>query len=263
APEVVERKVKAQLNKLTKENFMDIAAEVLKVCDLCVNFTDGRILKQVVKILYDKAVDEQQYGDMYASLVLYLVTKVSSDIIDKEFTTKDGNPLSGGLVLRRYLVLQCQHAFESGWSVQMEQPEDKVITMEDMMSDQYYHLVRAKRRGLGLAKFIGCLFINKLIRPPVIKQCLVSLLGDLENPTEELCESAIMLLKTIGSTMEKDPEMKLELDTYMMRVKHLSELKSKLPSRVRFALMDLILLREKKQWVDKSASVPMTIADLH
>ncbi len=57
----------------------------------------------------------------------------------------------------------------------MRRMEDKLPTNEDgtpiepeMMSDEYYAMVAAKRRGLGLVKFIGHLYILNMLNDQVI-----------------------------------------------------------------------------------------------
>lgn len=68
APEIVNRKVKALLNKLTMENFDSISNQILDWANKSEQETDGRILRQVIALIFEKATDEAAWSEMYALL---------------------------------------------------------------------------------------------------------------------------------------------------------------------------------------------------
>ncbi|KAM6502679.1 hypothetical protein JOM56_002656 [Amanita muscaria] len=67
-PEVVDRKVKALLNKLTMENFDSISDQIIQWANRSENQKDGRTLAQVVRLVLGKATDEAMWSEMYARL---------------------------------------------------------------------------------------------------------------------------------------------------------------------------------------------------
>lgn len=185
APATVERKVKALLNKLTVENFESIAGQILAWADKSMNEQDGRILKQVIALIFEKATDEATWSGLYAKLCLFLHAKINPQVADHTLPPETtGQPTAGGRLFRRYLLTRCQQDYEKGWAqkesatlaakgkeaedkTKKEQAEkdaeaagvDKEVATKGVdFSDEYYAAEKAKRRGLGLVKFIGELF---------------------------------------------------------------------------------------------------------
>lgn len=88
---VAEKKVKAILNKMTKEKFDRLSAQMLEIPIL-----SYEILTMMIDFVYDKAIDEPSFGDMYADLCVRLSETVQGNkfvhIIesDEEPPTDDG-----------------------------------------------------------------------------------------------------------------------------------------------------------------------------
>lgn len=80
------------------------------------------------------------------------------DIKDENIRDKSGNVVAGGSLFRKYLLNRCQEEFERGWKVNLPPKPEGVTEEAAMMSDEYYQAAAAKRRGLGLVKFIGELY---------------------------------------------------------------------------------------------------------
>lgn len=64
---VAEKKVKSILNKMTKEKFQKLAKDM---CEIPLESYD--ILVMIIKRVYEKAIDEPSFGDMYADLCVSL-----------------------------------------------------------------------------------------------------------------------------------------------------------------------------------------------
>lgn len=106
-------------------------------------------------------------------------------------TAQGQSPPSGGSLFRKYLLNRCQEDYEKGWSErqrtanaaasQAEEDKAKLESNEaskaeaekaaeegttsksepkeaEILSDEYYAAQKAKRRGLGLVRFIGELY---------------------------------------------------------------------------------------------------------
>ena len=112
SPEFIEKKVKGLLNKLTIDKFESISNQILEFANKSENEEDGRTLRQVIKLIFDKATDEAVWSEMYARLCRKLLDSLSDKIVDK---SQQSN-MSGGLLFRKYLLTRCQEDFERGWS---------------------------------------------------------------------------------------------------------------------------------------------------
>lgn len=71
----------------------------------------------------------------------------------------------------------------------------------ELMSDEYYEIMGAKRRGLGLIRFIGELYFLEMLTENIIERCIRRLLSN-DNPSEEVIESICQLLTTVGKTLD-------------------------------------------------------------
>ncbi|KAJ9120298.1 hypothetical protein QFC22_003198 [Naganishia vaughanmartiniae] len=254
SPEFVERKVKGLLNKLTAEKFDSISNQILEWANKSVTETDGQTLRLVIKLIFEKAKDEQFWSSMYAKLCRKLWQDINPDVQDAEMTGADGKPLSGGLLFRKYLLNRCQEDFEKGWkqkadasAAAKEKAADDQLKKaahdaaveagneveEFKFSDEYYAEQAAKRQGLGLVKFVGELFKLEMLSTRVIHACIVKLLANVVDPDEEDVESLCQLLTTVGAKLEAQPKMSQQVGLYMQRMDDLRN-SEHLSSRIRF-----------------------------
>ncbi|KAG9054712.1 hypothetical protein FS842_004360 [Serendipita sp. 407] len=278
SPEYVDRKVKALLNKLTMEKFDSISLQILEWANRSVNENDGRTLIQVIRLVFEKATDEATWSEMYARLCRFLMERISQDVRDEGIKNADGKPIAGGNLFRKYLLNRCQEDFERGWSAReaavqaaASKAEDdkaaaaaaeKAGTGEEVLySDEYYAAQKAKRRGLGLVKFIGELFKLQMLTERIMHECIKKLLSNVENPEEEEIESLCKLLTTVGQALDT-PKAKSHMDIYFSRMQELAN-NGQISSRIQFMLLDIIELRTRK-WVTRNqVAAPTTIAEVH
>jgi len=166
SPEVVQRKVKSLLNKLTLEKFDKITDQILEIASQSKQETDGRTLRQIIQLTFEKATDEPNFSEMYALFCRKIMETIDPNITDPTVLNKDGQPLTGGQLFRKYLLNRCQEEFERGWKVNLPpKPDENASGKEaELLSEAYYAAAKAKRQGLGLVQFIGELFkLNMLI----------------------------------------------------------------------------------------------------
>ncbi|ORX73827.1 ARM repeat-containing protein, partial [Linderina pennispora] len=245
----IDRKIRALLNKLTLDNFDDVSDDLLKWGNKSAAETDGRILRHLIMLVFQKATDEPTWASMYARLCHKLMTQTNPDVEDHSLMTKEGKFLSGGYLVRKYLLTKCQEDFERGWKVDMP---------EDLESEEYYEAAKIKRRGLGLVKFIGELFLLDMLTERIMHECVKRLLSNVETPEEEETESLAKLITTVGKKLDRD-QAKSYMDAYFQRIDTMAKNK-KLNSRIRFMLRDVMDLRAAK-WVNRTkADGPKTIA---
>ncbi|KAG8832145.1 hypothetical protein FRC17_001935 [Serendipita sp. 399] len=265
-PEIVERKVKALLNKLSMEKFDSISDQIVAWANKSEAETDGQTLTLVIKLVFEKATDEATWSSMYALLCKKMLEEISPGVTDENIRDKTGKLIVGGQLFRQYLLSRCQADFERGWSARetLEEQQTAVAAAsgvapgEEVFSDEYYALQKVKRRGLGLVKFIGELFKLQMLTERIMHRCILKLLDE---PAEEDIESVCQLLKTVGLALS-GPKGKESMEMYFGRMKELSQ-DPNVSQRIRFMLMDVIDLRARN-WVSKTQiAAPSTLAQVH
>jgi len=111
APDMVQRKVKAALNKMTPDKFDKISDQILEIAGQSKDETDGRTLRQVIQLTFEKACDESHWSSMYAKFCSRMLQTMSTEIKDENVRDKHGQPVVGGALFRKYLLNRCQEEF--------------------------------------------------------------------------------------------------------------------------------------------------------
>jgi translation initiation factor 4G len=226
-PEMVHRKVTALLTKLTMERFDSISDQIIQWANKSVNEKDGRTLIQVVRLTFEKAVDEAALSEIYARLCRKMMEQISPDVQDDGIKNQDGMPIAGGQLFRKYLLHRCQEDFERGWFTKeatavVTANKKKGTEEAELYSDESYPAQKARRQALGLIKFIGELFKLQMLTERIMHECVKKLLGNVENPEEEEIESLCQLLTTAGQLLDT-PKARAHMDVYFTRMKELGK----------------------------------------
>ncbi|SMN20994.1 similar to Saccharomyces cerevisiae YGR162W TIF4631 Translation initiation factor eIF4G, subunit of the mRNA cap-binding protein complex (eIF4F) that also contains eIF4E (Cdc33p) [Maudiozyma saulgeensis] len=263
----IESKMKSLLNKLTLEKFDTISVDILDLANLSRFETDGSTLKTVIEQVFLKACDEPHWSSMYAQLCGKVVKELDPEIADE---TNEGR--SGPKLVLHYLVDRCHTEFQKGWTDKLPTNEDGSPLEPEMMSDEYYQAAAAKRRGLGLVRFIGYLYRLNLLSGKMMFECFRRLMKDLnDNPSEDVLESVVELLDTVGEQFETDSfnagpavlEGSALLDSLFSIISSLVK-EDDISNRMKFKLLDIIELREEKNWNNgKKDAGPKTIQQIH
>jgi translation initiation factor 4G len=261
APDMVQRKVKAALNKMTPDKFDKISDQILEIAGQSKDETDGRTLRQVIQLTFEKACDESHWSSMYAKFCSRMLQTMSTEIKDENVRDKHGNPVVGGALFRKYLLNRCQEEFERGWEVNLpEAPEGEKEAK--LLSDEYYIAAAAKRKGLGLIQFIGELYKLGMLTLRIMHECVLKLLDFEGLPDEAAIESLVKLLRTVGATMESAEAGPKMINMYFERIEKVMNMEG-LPSRMHFMLLDTVDMR-KSGWKSKDIlKGPKTIAEIH
>jgi len=265
SPAMVDRKVKALLNKLTMENFDSISKQILTWANKSEAETDGQTLRQVIRLVFEKATDEAHWSSMYARLCRLMMEQLSTKIEDEKILDNKGQPVTGGGLFRKYLLNRCQEDFERGWAARAattaaakskevddnaikdandkaaaaaaeeEGAEPKPKEEAALMSDEYYAAQKAKRQGLGLVRLIGELFKLGMLTERIMHVCIKQLLSDVSNPEEEDIESLCRLLTTVGKQLDT-PKSRGHMDIYIQRMREMSD-NPTVSSRMKFMIL--------------------------
>jgi len=251
SPEMVDRKVKSLLNRLTMERFDSISDQIILWANKSVNEKDGRTLIQVIRLVFEKATDEAAWSEMYARLCRKMMEQISPDVQDDGIKNQEGRPIAGGQLFRKYLLNRCQEDFERGWFAKeatvaaaatkasdgqaTKTANKKKGTVEaGLYSDEHYAVQKAERQGLGLIKFIGELFKVQMLTERIMHECVKKLLVNVENPEEEEIKSLCQLLKTVGQLLDTQ-KARAHMDVYFTRMKELGK-STNVSSRMQFML---------------------------
>jgi hypothetical protein len=237
APEVVDRKVKALLNKLTMEKFDSISDQIIQWANRSETQKDGRTLIQVIRLVFEKATDEATWSEMYARLCRKMMEQISTNVHDVGIKTAQGKPIAGGQLIRKYLVNRCQEDFER-WVAKEAAAAAAAIKAKEhqsikdanerngtdevaLYSEEYYIAQKAKRQGLGLIKFIGELFKLQMLTERIMHECIKKLLGNVHDPEEEEIEGLCTLITTVGLLLDTQ-RGRAHMDVYFQRMKGLT-----------------------------------------
>ena len=264
--EVVERKVKALLNKLTMERFESISNQIIAWANKSEKEKDGRTLVQVIKLVFETATNEAIFSEMYARLCRKMMEQISPKVQDDGLKNSEGKPFAGGNLFRKYLLNRCQEDFERGWvakeatataaagkstadqTVKEANEKTKGGEESELYWYEYYAAAKAKRRGLGLVRFIGELFKMQMLTERIMHECIKKLLANVENPEEEEIKSLRELLFTVGSLLDT-PKARAHLDVYFSRMRELTKNKN-VNARTVFILQVCIYIPVHSMYID-------------
>lgn len=252
--EALIKKARGMLNKLTPQNFEKISSEFLEL-----KIDTEEKLRKLIELIFDKAVDEPAFCEQYAMLC-----KNMSGI-----TIKDDNGKS--IKFNTLLLERCQTCFETDKYkdinlAEREQaieectnPEKKQQMIEEL--DDEKRLVRKK--SLGNIKLIGALYKNDRLKAEIMELCIETLI---QNNDEDSFECLCSLLKSIGQKYEKsiNSGQKQKFNQNMNTLEKVIKA-NKIPSRIKFLIMDVLDMRREGWKLRKLQDVnkPKTIEEVH
>jgi len=78
---------------------------------------EGRLsnLIQVIKLVFEKVIDEATWSEMYAHLGRKMMEQISPKVQVNGIKNNDGKPITGGQLFCKYLLNRCQEDFERSW----------------------------------------------------------------------------------------------------------------------------------------------------
>ncbi|KAF9486007.1 ARM repeat-containing protein [Pholiota conissans] len=256
SPEMVNRKVKGLLNKLTMKKFNSISDQIITWANEMEGDKKSHTLIRISILVFEKAMDEAgMYAEMYARLCRKIVEQTSLKMQDDDIRDYEGKPFDGGQPFRDCLFILCWVYIEWGRMAKQTIAPTAVakVDVDRTVNDvnaKYYAAQKAKRQGLGLIKFIGELFKLQVLTEHVMHEYVKKLLDNIDNPEEEVIESLCKLLTTVGEILDH-PESRAHLDVYFSRMKQLMK-SPNINSRMQYMLLDVIELRERK-WVSRTS----------
>uniref|UniRef100_A0A8C0V4T4 Eukaryotic translation initiation factor 4 gamma 2 n=1 Tax=Cyanistes caeruleus TaxID=156563 RepID=A0A8C0V4T4_CYACU len=222
------RKVRGILNKLTPEKFDKLCLELLNV-----GVESKLILKGVILLIVDKALEEPKYSSLYAQLCL----RLAEDAPNFDGPSAESHPgQKQSTTFRRLLISKLQDEFENRTrNVDIYDKHDGPLLPEEEEQRAI-----AKIKMLGNIKFIGELGKLDLIHESILHKCIKTLLEkkkrvQLKDMGEDL-ECLCQIMRTVGPRLDHAKAKSL-MDQYFARMRSLMSSKE-LPARIRFLLQD-------------------------
>ncbi|TFY73543.1 hypothetical protein EWM64_g10469, partial [Hericium alpestre] len=249
--EIVGGKVKALLNKLTMERFDSISDQIIQCANKAENENDGRMLIQVVRLIFEHTIDGELFCEMFACLCRKMMEMISpKEDFEHGWVQKEATATAA---LTKATGDQATNDVSTG--KEGKKGED------ELFSNEYYAAQKAKRHRLGLIRFIGELFKLQMLTEHAMHEDIKKLLSNVEKPEEGKIESLCKFLTTVGQMLDTQ-KAHAHMDVYFSHVNEL--LKSgNVNLRMQFMLQDVIELRAHN-WVPRNqAASPTTIAQIH
>ncbi|XP_050429511.1 eukaryotic translation initiation factor 4 gamma 3-like isoform X2 [Adelges cooleyi] len=233
--EDVNKNVRSILNKITPEN-KDSLTDTFKALPI----DSYERLEKTIDLVFEKAIEEQSFAPLYASLC-HAMQGVQ--------VNTDGKTTS----FKKLIISKCQSLFELDKAQEMDSAKKlaEINSCKDpdkkkeLQTEFEENERRLRKRSVGNCRFIGELFKQKILTPNIMLYCIVNLVTKHdEEPLECLCN----LLKTVGKELEQTYNLNETFDK--LRGLTSKEMKSKIPSRIRFMIQDVIDLRKDK-WIPR------------
>lgn len=239
--DMVFRKVRGILNKLTPEKFKKLSDDLLHV-----ELQSSVILRGVIFLIFEKALEEPKYSSMYAQLC----KRLSEEAPNYE-------PADQPCTFRLLLLNNCKLEFES----RKKAIEQANYTNCENVEEEEERRQLAKRKMLGNIKFMGELGKLEILSPSILHKCIKELLTRRNQDTspEEDLECLCQILRTCGRILDTNQGKNL-MNQYFERMRKFAD-NQNLQPRIRFMLKDVIDLRQDG-WVPRKATVvegPMPI----
>jgi len=201
------------------------------------------VIKGVIFLVFEKALDEPKYSSMYAQLCKRLSENAPNfDPPDTKNTT-----------FKRILLSNCRHEFENRAAVSSayEKRNGKLSPEEQEAKDL------AKRKMLGNIKFIGELGKLEILHDSILHRCCEQLLvGRRKQAAHEQIEDIeclAQIMKTCGRLLDTQ-KAKVRMDQYFERINNIID-NPEIPTRIKFLLQDINEMRENK-WLPRKLKTP-------
>ncbi|XXQ34964.1 MI domain-containing protein [Plasmodiophora brassicae] len=233
--ELVLRQVQSILNKLTPEKFSKLVQQLV---DLITDNVEH--LEMVIGLVFDKAVGEYAFANMYADLCSHLSAR---------FAKMEGETAK----FRNIILARCKYEFDN---------RAKIEDFQDMESEEERSpaITKARRRSRGLVSFIGHLYNRDLLHYSIMRICLATLCPNAENAVEWDIEDMCILWGVFGKKFAaRQPRI---VDICFDIIQSIIA-DRKMPSRIIFMLQDLVDLRANRWEPRREVVVASTIAEVH
>jgi translation initiation factor 4G len=109
------QQVQGLLNKLRMKNFNSISDQIITWVNKSDTEKDRKTLKGVIRLVFEKAIDDATQSEMYASLCRKMIRQISPRFVDDGVKDAKDMPIGGAHLFSKYLLNRCQEDLECRW----------------------------------------------------------------------------------------------------------------------------------------------------
>jgi translation initiation factor 4G len=228
--------VRSNLNKLTPENFDVLLPKFLEI-----TVASLATLNSIADILFEKAVFESVFCELYVSLLVKINDGLPS-FCDDGVPCAWEEQSSANVNLVRLICRRCFSSFKDGATLSPIDPE----LLDDEVREERARKMR--RKELGAFVLIGELYKIGILSADVIFSCIDASLQPLDGSYKDV-EAACVLVRSCGAALDKAEAD--QLAAVLSRFKRL-ELTETSQSRLRFMVLDVVE-ESGKRWNSRLA----------
>jgi hypothetical protein len=222
------RQVMSLLNKLTVDSFGAITNQISEI-----EISQPWQMDVVIGLIFDKAVVEHKFSEMYAEMCKKLrTTWPELTGVDSE----TGAPVP--VTFTRAIIEKCQVEFDAIPDT-LEPTESEITRARGDPQDLEMFMLKKKERILGNMKFIAQLFLMRILSSRVVRSVVEQLLYRREEPEEHYIECVGILLHNIGSTLYETESGRAYISQFVEKMKDLCG-RSNYGKRIKFLMKDVI-----------------------
>ena len=234
------RQVMSQLNKITVDSFQAITNQIAEI-----EISQPWQMDVVIGLIFDKAVVEHGYSEMYAEMCKKLRT-TWPELTGVDQETGQTVPVT----FTRAIIEKCQVEFDNIPDT-LEPTEADIAKARGNPEDLELFMTKRKERILGNMKFIAQLFLMRILSSRVIRSVVEQLLFRTDEPEEHYIECVGILLHNIGSTLMDSESGRAYVGQFVERMRELIN-RDCYGKRIKFMMQDVIDAAEAG-WAGKHA----------
>ena len=256
ADEAVTKQVQSALNKLSPDNYVQILTGLQNE-----QFLEEAPVQKFVELVFCKALQEPAYSMIYARLC-YDMARYEVQMVQRQLedNADGGSPtIRARSRFRDVIVERTQKEFEFEND---DREMEEVANCQDPEEKEEL-LMKIVRRKKANIKFVGQLFLNKVLSERIMASVLNALIhfdNAAYRPPEIDIEVACELLMTVGEKIDAKPEGVQFQEIVFNRLKELANESSETSpykSRIRFKMMDTMDVRNKGWYTREEALADM------
>ena len=222
------RQVMSLLNKITVDSFASITTLIAEI-----EISQPWQMDVVIGLVFDKAVVEHHYSEMYAEMCKKLRT-TWPELTGVDQETGQSVPVT----FTRAIIEKCQVEFDAIPDT-LEPTEADLAKAKGNVEDLEMFMQKRKERILGNMKFIAQLFLMNILSSRVIRSVVEQLLFRMEEPEEHYIECVGILMHNIGATLMESEGGRAYVGSFVERMHELAP-KECYGKRIKFLMKDIV-----------------------
>jgi len=222
------RQVMSLLNKITLDSFQGITNQISEI-----EISQPWQMDVVIGLIFDKAVVEHSFSEMYAEMCKKLRT-TWPELTGVDQETGQSVPVT----FTRAIIEKCEVEFDAMPDT-LEPTEADIAKARGDWEDLEMFVQKRKERILGNMKFIAQLFLATILSSRVIRLVVEQLLFRTDEPEEHYIECVGILLHNIGATLMESESGREYVDKFVDRMIDLSS-RECYGKRIKFLMRDIV-----------------------